>query len=265
MMSTPGMIRLVAAAAALLGAAPAVAQQAEAPEATTGDRWNITVAPYLWATSMDGHASVGDIKADVDVPFSDILKDLALGAMLAIDVEKGGFGVGVNGLFARVSPDADVGPLELDATSDTGQLAIAPYYRVIDWAYRTSSSGQPLRLRVEPEAGFRLTYMRVELEVRRGPTFDNNESWVDPLIGSRVGLDLTDRFAIAGEANIGGFGVGSEFTWNAQAILGYKTRLFGLATTFAIGYRALYQDYHHNNFEWDVTMHGPLIGTAVRF
>jgi hypothetical protein len=22
---------------------------------------------------------------------------------------------------------------------------------------------------------------------------------------------------------------------------------------------------HHNNFEWDVTMHGPVIGTAVRF
>jgi hypothetical protein len=25
------------------------------------------------------------------------------------------------------------------------------------------------------------------------------------------------------------------------------------------------QDYHHNDFEWDVTMHGPVIGTAVRF
>ena len=34
---------------------------------------------------------------------------------------------------------------------------------------------------------------------------------------------------------------------------------------FCVGYRALYQDYHHNNFEWDVTMHGPVIGTAVRF
>jgi hypothetical protein len=29
--------------------------------------------------------------------------------------------------------------------------------------------------------------------------------------------------------------------------------------------RALYQDYHHRDFEWDVTMHGPVIGTAVRF
>ncbi|MGH6917695.1 MAG: hypothetical protein ACREJ0_08320, partial [Geminicoccaceae bacterium] len=159
------------------------------------------MAPYLWATSMDGHASVGGIKADVDVPFSDILKDLSFGAMMLVDVEKGRFGVGVNGLFARVSSDTDVGPIEIDTTSDTGQLAVAPYYRVVDWAYRTSPSGRPLRLRVAPEAGFRFNYMRTELEVRRGRTVDGSESWVDPLVGSRIGLDLTDRFAIAGEAN----------------------------------------------------------------
>ena len=33
----------------------------------------------------------------------------------------------------------------------------------------------------------------------------------------------------------------------------------------AAGRTRLYQDYHHNNFEWDVTMHGPVIGTAVQF
>jgi hypothetical protein len=27
--------------------------------------------------------------------------------------------------------------------------------------------------------------------------------------------------------------------------------------TLAVGYRALFQDYKHHDFEWDVTMHGP--------
>ena len=71
--------------------------------------------------------------------------------------------------------------------------------------------------------------------------------------------------AIIGEGNFGGFGVGSDFTWNAQAYVGYEISLFGRPTTLLVGYRALYQDYHHNDFEWDVTMHGPVIGTAVRF
>jgi hypothetical protein len=253
-------------AATLAVADPAAGQQQpETAAVPPGDPWHVTVAPYLWAAAMDGHASVGGIESDVDVPFSDLLKDLSFGLMMAVDVEKGRLGVGVNGLFARVSSDTDVGQTEIDATSDSGQLALAPYYRVVDWAYRTSRSGQPLRLRVAPEAGFRFTYMRTELEVRRGRTVDQSEQWVDPLIGSRIGPDLTDRFSIAGEANIGGFGVGADFTWNAQALLGYKTSPFGLATTFAIGYRALFQDYHHNDFEWDVTMHGPVIGSAVRF
>jgi hypothetical protein len=264
-MSKPSMNVLVAALAATLATtAPAVAQQTES-DTPPADRWTISVAPYLWAASMDGNATVGGIKADVDLPFSDILKDLSGGLMMAVDVDKGRFGIGFNGLFARVSSDTDVGPIEIDTTSDTGQLAVMPFYRLVEWQYGESSSGRPLRLVVAPEAGFRYTHLRTELEIRRGRTVDSSENWIDPLIGSRIGLGLTDRWAIAGEANIGGFGVGSDFTWNAQAYVGYRTSLFGRSTTFLLGYRALNQDYNHNDFEWDVTMHGPIIGTAVRF
>jgi hypothetical protein len=214
--------------------------------------------------SLDGHSAVGGTRSDVDVPFQDTLKDLSFGAMLGLDVRKGRFGIGVHGLFARASPDSDAGDIEIDVTSDSRQLAIAPFYRVLEWQYGTSSSGAPLRLAVAPEAGFRLTYMRTELEIRGGPTVDQSETWVDPPIGSRIGLDLTDRWTIGGEANVGGFGVGSDFTWSAQAFFGYETSLFGRPTTLLFGYRALYQDYDHRDYKWDVTMHGPMIGTATR-
>jgi hypothetical protein len=115
--------RWLAVAATLGAAMPAVGQEPGPTPAPSGDRWNLRVAPYLWAASMDGHASVGGIKADVDVPFSDLLKDLSGGAMLLVDVEKGRLGVGVNGLFARVSSDTDAGSIEIDTTTDTGQLA----------------------------------------------------------------------------------------------------------------------------------------------
>jgi hypothetical protein len=249
-------------ALALGAASPAVGQSADEPAT---DRWTVTVAPYLWATSMDGNATVRGIESDVDLPFSDILKDLAFGAMMVVDVQKDRFGIGVNGVFARVSPHNEVRGIDIDTTSDTVQLGVAPYYRVIDWQYGVSSSGQPLRLAVAPEAGFRFTYLRAELDVQRGPTVDQNESWVEPLIGSRFGVDLADHWTLAAEANIGGFGVGSDFAWNAQAFLGYQTILLGRETTFALGYRALHQDYDHNDFKWDVTMYGPLIGAAMRF
>jgi hypothetical protein len=257
----------VAMVAVLCGvAAPAAGQPGEPPASGANDQWHVTVAPYVWATSLDGNATVHGIKSDVDVPFSDILKDLSLAAMLLVDVGKDRFGIGVNGVFARVSPDNEVGGVKIKTTSDTVQLGVAPYYRLVDWTWRVSASGQPLRLTIAPEAGFRFTYLRAELDVRHGgPSVDQNESWVDPLIGSRFGLDLSDHWTIASEADVGGFGVGSDFAWNAQAFLGYKTTLFGRPTTFAAGYRALSQDYDHNNFKWDVTMHGPIIGAAMRF
>jgi len=254
----------LAALALLAGATSGAAQSTDAPD--TGDRWLVRIAPYLWATSLDGNATVAGIESDVDLSFSDILEDLSLAGMLLADVQKGRFGVAVNTVYARLTPENDVGPFEIKTTSDMLQLGVAPYYRVVDWTYGTTASGEPLRLIVEPEAGFRFTYLRAELDVRNGgPTVDESESWVEPLIGSRVGLDLSDRWNLTAEANVGGFGIGSDLAWNAQAFLGYRTSLFGLPTTLAAGYRALHQDYDHNDFEWDVTMHGPVLGAVLRF
>jgi hypothetical protein len=101
--------------------------------------------------------------------------------------------------------------------------------------------------------------------VRGGRQFDDNETWVDPLVGTRFGIELTDRWTITGEADVGGVVAGSDLSWNVQGYLGYRTTVFGQPTTFAIGYRALYVDYDHNEFKWDVTQHGPILGAALRF
>jgi hypothetical protein len=169
-------------------------------------------------------------------------------------------------VFARLSPDNDVNGVRIKATSDLVQLGVAPYYRAVDWTYGTTASGKPLRLIVEPEAGFRFTYLRAELDVQNGgPSVDQSESWVEPLIGARFGIDLSDHWNLTAEGNVGGFGVGSDLAWNAQAFLGYRTSLFGVPTTLAAGYRALHQDYDHNDFKWDVTMYGPVLGAVLRF
>jgi hypothetical protein len=87
-------------------------------EADTGDRWVVRIAPYLWATSLAGNATVKGIKSDVDVSFGDILKDLSLAGMLLADVHKGRFGLAVNGVFARVSPVNKVGGVKIKTTGD---------------------------------------------------------------------------------------------------------------------------------------------------
>lgn len=260
-------------AALLVMAALLVANPAEAQEATTerppDDRWTFVAAPYLWATSLDGSAGVGRVEADVDLAFGDILDDLAIGAMLLVDVRRGRFGIALNGVFARLEPQGELGPIQLDVTSTTTWIGVAPYYRAVEWTYRPSPSGRPLRLVVEPTAGIRYTNLRVEVDGTgprgNGRQVDQAESWVDPLVGSRFILDLADRWTLSGEADIGGFGVGSDLAWNVQAFLGYTTSLFGRPMTVAAGYRALRQDYESGNFKWDVTTQGPILGVVMRF
>jgi hypothetical protein len=58
--SKPRTMALVAAmVATLAAAAPVAGQQPGTADAPPSDRWTITVAPYLWAAAMDGHAAVG--------------------------------------------------------------------------------------------------------------------------------------------------------------------------------------------------------------
>ena len=164
----------LAALALLAGTIPAAAQSTDAP--ATGDRWTFVVAPYLWGISLDGKAKVKGVEADVDVPFSDAVKDLSLGAMLLVDARKGRFGIAANGVFTRVSPDDEVGPLEIHVTTDLAQLGIGPYYRAVEWQYGESASGRPLRLVLEPWVGARLNHLRLELELHPGPQFDDSQT-----------------------------------------------------------------------------------------
>lgn len=240
-----------------------------AQEATTAlpseDRWRFAVAPYLWMISLDGNATVGGLKADVDVPFKDALEDLSFGGMVLATARKGRFGFVMNGVFTRVSPDDTVGPFDIDTTSDLAQLFVGPFYRVVDWQYGATAGGQPLRFALEPYVGARLNYLRVELEVRGGRQFDEDQTWVDPVVGARFGVDLTERWLLAGAADVGGVVAGSDYSWNVQGYLAYRTKVLGRDTVLSFGYRALHTKYDHNNFEWDVTQQGPIIGTSIRF
>jgi len=70
--------------------------------------------------------------------------------------------------------------------------------------------------------------------------------------------------------DIGGFGAGSEFTWQAAGMVGYRFGLFGDDNARVLaGYRALYQDYKSgsgsNEFKWDMTLHGPVLALAISF
>ena len=94
--------------------------------------------------------------------------------------------------------------------------------------------------------------------------------WVDPFVGLRVRHELAPGREIQFLGDIGGFGAGSDLTW--QLFAGYSfdfsiwqsTLLHGL-----VGYRALAVDYTQdsgaNKNNLDLILHGPVVGLSVRW
>ena len=249
-------------AAAMLLAGAAAAQ--EAATATPEDRWVVSVTAYAWAPSVDGHASVGGQKADVDMPFSDMLADLAFGAMGMVAARRGRFGFYVNPFFARTRSDEGSGRIEARVRSEPAWSASAACTGCSTG--RPSRSAGPRGAQLEALAGVRLTYMRTEINGRHGlPKLDDSKTWADPIVGLGGRLQLTDRWETFAEGDIGGFGVGSDLTWSWAAGIGYGFELFGRPSFVRAGYRVLYQDYKDGGFEWDVTYKGPIVGLTTRF
>jgi hypothetical protein len=95
-------------------------------------------------------------------------------------------------------------------------------------------------------------------------------NWLDPVIGGRVRYAVASGHELFLRGDIGGFGVGSDFSW--QAIGGYGFdfgTLNGVVLSGVIGYRALSVDYARGEgrrrYEFDVIQHGPILGISARF
>lgn len=69
-------------------------------------------------------------------------------------------------------------------------------------------------------------------------------------------------FFIAGAADVGGFGVASDYTWKLSGTLGYQ---FSDWFSARAGYRHLKVDYEDGGFVWDVELSGPIVGASFRF
>ena len=89
-----------------------------------------------------------------------------------------------------------------------------------------------------------------------------DKSWTDPIVGLRGRWNYDERWFLAGRGDIGGFGVGSDFTWTLQASVGYQITD---ALSAEIGYRYMDTDYSDGAFLYDMAEAGLYLGMGYRF
>ncbi len=113
--------------------------------------------------------------------------------------------------------------------------------------------------------------MDVKLYVTDATTrsYNQNTGWVDPIVGLMSTWDLYPRWNLMLSGDAGGFGVGTDLSWSATLLAGYRfhfsPRIMG---NVLFGYRALYQDFESDSgerFEYDTYMHGPYVSVSIDF
>lgn len=233
--------------------------------ASEDDNWRFSIEPYLLAISIDGDTSIGRVTgADVEVDFSDILETLEAAFMInGSAYHKSGWGVVVDYGFMKLGADT-TGPKDgvIDATVRQGILE----------AFLAKQF--PLKKgHWEIFTGIRWWDNDIDVAVQStlgagsiNPQVD--EDWVDPVIGAKAQIPMSEKFDLVLRGDIGGFGIASDFTSNITAGFHYR---FTDMISLDVLYKALWVDYETGTsgfpgyFSYKTVTHGPILGLLFEF
>ena len=212
------------------------------------DKWKFDVSIYGLAAGMSGDAAVKGVPADVDVGFDQIWDNLKFGAMGTMRVS-----------YDRWSLSADVIYMDLEGskgavTAGLSQWMVQPALEYTICQYFGVYAGA--------------RYNNIDMKLS-GPFAINpsgTEDWWDPIIGARASMPMGKKFSAGFNGDIGGFGVGSDLTWQAFPYVSWQ---FAKSASLQLGYRLLYSDYESGSglsrFQYDILTHGPQLGVAFHF
>jgi hypothetical protein len=252
--------------------------------------WSFRVTPYGWLISLNGTQTVRGRSSKVDASFADIVResDTLVALMGEFEARNGPFAFygdlvwtkfglergdvrtravapGISTTVGRtLGLDIEMAILEAGATYEvarSGSLAFDVLGGIRYWHQEAD-----LTLAVAGTATIG------DLEIAGGRAFARSGTvdWVDPLIGARVRYAAAPGHELFLRGDVGGFGVGSNFSWQAFGGYGFEFGTYnGITFSGVIGYRALSVDYEdgegRQRYGFDMIQHGPVLGISARF
>ena len=268
-------------------------------------QWQFSFTPYGWMININGNVTARGHTVDVNENFFQIVeKSNSLMALMGyFEARKGPFAFFTDVVFAdlgfpghlQVQRDivTKLGPTigiklkahaQLDYTSTISSHGVA--YEIARWPSRSGSGFTALdamgsfRYWNSGRRPFAQRYRYCDSESSRlGLVLQRSGSraiaksgtleWVDPVVGGRVRHEIAPGKELSLEGDVGGFGAGSQFSWQVVAAYGYDTMCFGMPLHAVIGYRALSVDFSdggpHGKNGLDFVEHGPLLGATFRW
>lgn len=290
------LLRRWAAAAltgALFGLLPSGVAQAEEAEA---DGWRFNATAYGWLTSASGNVTARGQTFDINAGFFDVINNSSSVAAFNGYLEAGKGPVSVYGdlvwsslgfsksaaRYRNPLPQLTVsGVANAQASYTMTIVEVGGLYELKRWApsegsftaldallgfrYWNNSVTANLGAAITGDLynmGFERSF---GLATARSGTLD----WIDPIVGLRLRHQFAPGQNVFVRGDVGGFGLGSVFAWQAVAAYTYSWQRQGYALGATVGYRALSTSYSTDSGldtgGVDLILHGPLIGFSARY
>jgi hypothetical protein len=226
--------------------------------------YHVLLEAYLFTPAMSGNLDLGQLpKTFICIPAGKVLSYLQFGAMLYAEVHNDKFAYTSDILYASLGQDASVKNGVISGKANVKQFwwEAEGLYKVQPW--------------FEVGVGLRVNSVENGLNINfNGPGGSSNKNvtktntWVDPLIVTRLKGVINEKWMLQLRADIGGFGVGSQFAWQLQPDVYYRvSKLFEVG----LGYRIISMNYHtgtedtNNWFLFDLQEYGPQLRLGFNF
>lgn len=219
--------------------------------------WRFQVTPYVWMTGLKGDLRLSPRlpTAHVSQSFSDVLSDLKAAAFLNGTARRDRYVLQADASYASVASHAQLPlGLQLQARAKVQQSSLT-----VTGGYQWQPSAQDS---IDTMVGVRGWHLRSSLQVAPLLSERLSKSFVDPIVALRWRHQWSDRWSSLLYADAGGFGVGSESTWQVLATVNYQLRD---KVYLSAGYRQLNVDYRSGNQRLDVRLGGPVLGATFQF
>lgn len=234
-----------------LGSSAHAQTDAPAPDSA----WRFQATPYVWLIGLKGDLQLSPHlpKVHVSQSFSDVLSDLKAAAFVSGTARRDRYVWQADASYASVSSHAQL-PLGLQARAKVQQSSLT-----LTGGYQWQPTPQDS---IDTMVGVRGWHLRSSLQVAPLLSERMSKSFVDPIVALRWRHQWSDRWSTLLYADAGGFGVGSESTWQVLATVNYQLRD---TVYLSAGYRQLNVDYRSGHQRLDVRLGGPVLGATFRF
>ena len=282
----------VATLAAVGGTSAALsADFGAAPEPVLpASQWKLSFTPYGWLTWLHGAQTVRGRSVNVDVDPIQVLDHLervpffgygeARNGPIALysDIFYANLGLSGGGIRSRSLASGINGTLSASLGLDFEEAVVE-----VGGAYEVMKLDRHTAIDVLAGARYWHQEMSINLalagsldagglDISRGFAIDRSGSvdWVDPVVGGRIRYNLAPGQDVMLRGDVGGFGAGSQFSWNALAAYSFVfAKRDGMTYSGVLGYRALSADFEQGSgrtkYVYDVVMHGPVTGLTIGF